>query len=93
MQFFLLLLQILPYLPDLIKTVEKLFGPGQGPQKLETAVKLLATVVPAVGESIAKAPEHQARLETVIGAVVAGLNANGKMNEPPTTFTPPDSGA
>lgn len=91
MQFFLLLLQILPYLPGLVRTVESIHGAGNGQAKLASAIQLIGAVVPAVSLAIANSPDNQSRLETVIGSLVAALNAAGTMHAAPPT--PPGSGA
>lgn len=73
--FILLLLKLLPYLPTVIKTVEAIHGPGNGPTKLDTAVTLLQAVVPAVTEHLKAEPANTDKLSSLIGTVVAGLNA------------------
>lgn len=82
----MLLLQLLPYLPSVVRTVEEIHGgpesTGKGAQKLNTAIDIVTKVVPAVADSISQKPENQTHLVTVINAVVAGLNASGVMKQP-----------
>lgn len=75
--FVLLLLQLLPYLPGIIRAVESIHGDtsGKGAEKLQSAVSLVQAVVPAVVDHLKNEPENTPKLESLIGTVVAGINA------------------
>lgn len=77
MNFIAILMQLLPYLPALVRTVEAIHGgaPGQGAQKLETAISLIQHVAPAITQAITADPANKGKVEGLIGGVVAGINA------------------
>lgn len=77
MQFVLLLVQVLPLIPGIVRAVELIHGAGNGQAKLKSALGLVGAVVPAVAEHVAADPAHGSTLERVISAVVAALNAAG----------------
>lgn len=75
--FIKLLLELLPFLPTVVRTVESIHGGGSGSDKLQSAVKLLQVVVPAVTDHLASEPANTPKLESLISTVVTGLNAAG----------------
>lgn len=89
--FIQLMLMLLPYLPTLIRTVEAIHPlPGSGAQKLQTAVSLVQAVVPEVVAHLQTEPANKGKLESLIGTVVAGLNAadNWKSGQPQSLPAP-----
>ena len=89
MQFLLLLVQVLPLLPGIVRAVESIHGAGNGPKKLQSAMGFVTAVVPAVAEHMAADPANSSTLARVISAVVAALNAAGTWAEGVNTATPP----
>jgi hypothetical protein len=84
--FILLLLQLLPYLPMVIRTVEAIHPlPKSGGEKLKTAVSLLQIVAPEVVAHLQNEPANRTKLESLISTVVVGLNAANQLKGP----TPP----
>lgn len=77
MQFLLLLVQVLPLIPGIVRAVESIHGAGNGATKLQSAMGLVAAVVPAVATHIAADATNGSTLARVISAVVAMLNAAG----------------
>lgn len=88
MQFALLILQLLPVLPGLIRAVESIYGAGNGTAKLTAAVNILQAVVPAVADHLAAEPTNTPKLQSLIGTVVAGLNAANTWSAPPILGIP-----
>ena len=90
MNFLAILLQILPYLPNVLRAVESIHPlPGAGAEKLATAVSLVQTVVPAVVTHLSdaeKGGENVKSLHGLIGAIVSGLNAANSWKQPDSPF-------
>ena len=76
MQFFLILLQILPLIPGVVRAVEQIHGAGNGAAKLQSAVSLISTAVPALAPHLT-ADSNVSTLQRVISAVVSVMNAAG----------------
>lgn len=84
--FVAILLQLLPYLPAVLRMVESIHPlPGKGAEKLKTAVSVIQAVVPEVVAHLQNEPANKPKLESLIGTVVAGLNAadSWKQNQVP----------
>lgn len=77
--FIALFLQLLPYLPAIIKFVEQLHGPGNGAAKLATAVNLMQQLAPEIAPHLTSDPAKLDAVQKVIGVSVAVLNATGQM--------------
>lgn len=81
--FLSVFLQILPYLPTIIKAVEDMMGPGNGSTKLATATSLISVLAPEIIPHVTSDPVKADVMNRVIGALVAGQKATA-----PTTAAP-----
>jgi hypothetical protein len=83
MPYIKLIMLVLPYIPDVVRAVELIFGKqtGVSQQKLQTAVSMLQAVVPAVADHLASEPTTKPKLESLISTVVTGINAANTWHE------------
>lgn len=90
-----LLIPLLSHIPDIIKLVETLQGPGNGQAKLQSAIQLLLALEPDLERAIGVSPALHATIEKIISIIVSIMNANGTMPTPAPAVTPnqPQSGA
>ncbi len=90
MPFILLLLQVLPNIPGVIRAAESIHGSGNGADKLQTALNLISTIFPSVQAAITAQPANQSKLVSIINVIVAAMNAAGTM-APTTPLAPIDT--
>ena len=77
--FLSIFLQLLPFIPNIIKAVEQLQGPGNGASKLSTAMSLIQGLEPTLGPLLVEDPAKLAIVHNVIGISVSAMNASGMM--------------
>lgn len=77
--FFALLPTLLQLLPSIIAFIEQLYGPGNGAQKLASAVDLATKLVPEVAPHLTDDPKKLSLVQDVIGFAVKVMNATGTM--------------
>lgn len=71
---------VLPFIQQAILTVEKLHGPGTGPTKLDTVVKVVSALLPQQEVETAKTVTEL--LPAVISHAVQEMNTAGDLPKP-----------
>lgn len=74
MNFFSILFKILPLIPSIIRAAEAIHGAGNGGDKLQTAISLIETILPEIGDAFKEEPKNQENLTAVINTSVAAMN-------------------
>ncbi len=89
-----LIASVLPYVGNIVKDVEGLFGPRNGQQKQALAVSALSSAIQGslVGAQAAGAADVTKTIQSVVpvlantvNATVAAMNASGTLPKPTTT--------
>jgi hypothetical protein len=74
-------ISVLPMIQQVIQTVEALHGPGNGPTKLDKAIKAVSVLLPASDVEVAKTAEDL--LPHVISHTVDLMNQSGDLPKTP----------
>lgn len=79
-----LVLSLIKYIPDVVKTVEVIHGPAptQGPSKLQAAINLLSMIVPDLADALKLDPKIKDILTQVINFIVMVMNDKNTMPAP-----------
>lgn len=91
LQWAVLLMQIIPAIPNFIATVENIFEASPtgaaktGAQKLQAVMNMLGQAFPALASFLASQPSNVSIMEEIISGIVAVMNSVGSMTNSPAT--------